>query len=160
MTEKQVRDLTASIKKFNFVEIPVINTNNKIISGHQRLKIMALLGRGQEVIDVRVPNRELTKKETDEYMVRSNKNTAGWDFDILANVFTTEELQEYGFTTWDLGLGGEDPQGEDEVVAQTYKVEIELSNAEEQDKVFDELAERGLNCKKRTRKLKKVDERK
>ena len=121
---------------------------------------MHLLGWGENVIDVRVPNRELTEPEAREYLIRSNKNTGGWDDDALANNFDVEELKEWGFTTWELGLGGDDPQGEDEVVAQTYKVEIELSNAEEQEKVFDELAERGLNCKKRTRKLKKADEKK
>ena len=43
MTEKQVKDLTKSLEKFNLVEIPAIDKDNTIIAGHQRLKIMQML---------------------------------------------------------------------------------------------------------------------
>ena len=75
MTDKQTEDLRKSLNRFNLVEIPAIDTNNKIIAGHQRLKIMQLLGRDQKEIDVRVPNRKLTEAEFKEYNLRSNKNT-------------------------------------------------------------------------------------
>ena len=48
MTEKQVKDLTKSLEKFNLVEVPAVNTDDQIIAGHQRLKILRLLGRGGE----------------------------------------------------------------------------------------------------------------
>jgi len=54
MTEKQKNDLEESLKRFNLMSIPVINTDNTIVSGHQRMKILQLLGRGKEKIDVRV----------------------------------------------------------------------------------------------------------
>ena len=79
ISDKQIADLKASIQKFNFVEIPAIDTDNTILAGHQRLKIMQLLGRGNEEIDVRVPSRKLTEQEKDEYLLRSNKNTGEWD---------------------------------------------------------------------------------
>ena len=50
LSDKQQKDLEASITKFNLVEIPAINTDNVVIAGHARLKIMQLLGRGQEEI--------------------------------------------------------------------------------------------------------------
>ena len=46
MTEKQASDLKKSLEKFNLVEIPAIDTDNKIIAGHQRLKILQVLNRG------------------------------------------------------------------------------------------------------------------
>ncbi len=46
MTEKQAKDLQISLEKFNLADIPVINTDNMIVSGHQRMKILQLLGRG------------------------------------------------------------------------------------------------------------------
>ena len=85
MTDKQKEDLQRSLQKFNLVEIPAINTDNKIIAGHQRLKILQILGRGKEVVDVRVPSRKLTPKEFEEYNLRSNKNLGEWNFDELAN---------------------------------------------------------------------------
>ena len=60
LSAKQKADLEASITKFNLVEIPAVNTDNQVLAGHQRLKIMKALGRGQEEIDVRVPDRTLT----------------------------------------------------------------------------------------------------
>ncbi len=62
LTKKQAEDLEASLRKFNLVDIPAINTDNRIISGHQRMTILKALGRGNEEIDVRVPNRKLTDR--------------------------------------------------------------------------------------------------
>jgi hypothetical protein len=103
MTEKQVADLTASLTRFNLAELPVVNTDNMILAGHQRLRILAMLGRGDELIDVRVPHRELSRAECDEYLIRSNKNTGGWDFDRLAS-FDEDLLQQWGFLGEELGF--------------------------------------------------------
>lgn len=97
MTDKQKADLEESLKKFNLVEIPAINTDNTIIAGHMRLKIMMVLGRGEEEIDVRAPNRKLNQKELEEYNIRSNKNTGEWDWNMLGN-FDEELLSDIGFT--------------------------------------------------------------
>ena len=102
MTEKQKKDLEASLKKFNLAEIPAINTDNTILAGHQRLRILTLLGRGDEIIDVRIPDRKLTPEEVKEYNLRSNKNNGEWDWDILANDFDFEFLEKVGFEKWEL----------------------------------------------------------
>jgi ParB-like chromosome segregation protein Spo0J len=104
MTDQQAIQLKASLQKFNIVEIPACNTNGKILAGHQRLKIMQLLGRGAETIDCRVPNRLLTPEEEKEYLLRSNKNTGEWNWDELAN-FDEEILKEVGFSKEELEKG-------------------------------------------------------
>jgi len=96
MTQKQKEDLEESLKRFNLMSIPVVNTDNIIVSGHQRLKILQLLDRGDETIDVRVPNRELTPEELREANLRENKNLGSWDYDMLAN-FDENLLMEVGF---------------------------------------------------------------
>lgn len=115
MTDKQARDLRNSLEKFDLVEIPAINSDNTILAGHQRLKILSLLGRRDEEIDVRVPDRLLTDAEVREYNVRSNKNTAEWDWDMLAN-FDELMLKEIGFSDKELekafGLNLEPPEVE------------------------------------------------
>ena len=104
MTEKQDKDLKESLRKFDLVEIPAINRDGIILAGHQRLRILRALGRGEEEIEVRIPNRQLTKKEVQEYNIRSNKNTGEWDFDKLANNFDVGELLEWGFSEKDLKI--------------------------------------------------------
>lgn len=102
LSEKQKKDIEASISKFNLVEIPAINTDNIVLAGHARLKILILLGRESEEIDVRVPSRTLTAKECEEYMLRSNKNSGSWDYELL-KAFDTEFLLDIGFDDTDLG---------------------------------------------------------
>jgi len=96
LNDKQKKELKDSLEKFGLAEIPAINTDNKIIAGHQRLKILQLLGKGKEEIDVRVPERELTKEEFDEYLIRSNKNTGDWNYKML-DLFDRELLLQIGF---------------------------------------------------------------
>lgn len=100
LSSEQAEKLKESLSKFNLVEIPAIDTYNKILAGHQRIKIMLLLGRSEEEIDVRVPNRELTKGEFREYNLRSNVQAGEWDWDALGNldesflidIFSSEDL--------------------------------------------------------------------
>lgn len=97
MTEKQFENLKRSLEKLNLMSIPVIDVDNRIVSGHQRMKIMQLLDRGNEIIDVRVPNRKLMDWEFMEANLRENKNLGEWDFDMLAN-FDEEILKDVGWT--------------------------------------------------------------
>lgn len=96
LSETQGEHLKKSLEKFNLVEIPAIDTDNRIVAGHQRLKIMQLLGRGEEIIDCRVPNRKLTDEEFDEYNIRSNANTGSWDLEMLNAHFDKEQLLQFG----------------------------------------------------------------
>jgi len=101
MTEKQAEDLKKSLKKFNLVEIPAINLDNRIISGHQRIILLKLDGKQGEEIDVRVPNRQLTEEEHWEYLLRANKNLGEWNFEELAN-FNEDMLKDVGFESDEL----------------------------------------------------------
>ncbi len=102
MTDKQASDLRTSLERLNLMSIPVVDLDNTIISGHQRMKIMQLLGRGEEIIDVRVPNRKLTDDEFKEANIRENKNLGEWNFDLLAENFEPCELEIIGFSDEEL----------------------------------------------------------
>ena len=98
ITKDQMAQLKRSIKKFNYVETVVINTDNVILAGHMRIKALKALKREKEIIDVRVPSRHLDEEEAEEYLIRSNKNTGEWDWEMLANQFETDKLLDFGFT--------------------------------------------------------------
>ncbi|NVN96531.1 MAG: DNA modification methylase, partial [Bacteroidetes bacterium] len=93
---KQMSDLKKSLERFNLVEIPVIDLDGKILAGHQRIKAMQLLGRGDEIIDVRVPNRKLTEEESKRYLIASNALGGDWDFELLKS-FDMPLLLDIGF---------------------------------------------------------------
>ncbi|MFH1186898.1 MAG: DNA methyltransferase [Candidatus Levyibacteriota bacterium] len=98
ISEKQAEKLKQSLSKFNLVEIPAIDTKNRIIAGHQRIKLLLLLGRGEEEIDVRAPNRDLSEGEFKEYNIRSNIEAGEWDLDLLGS-FDENLLSDVGFTS-------------------------------------------------------------
>ncbi len=97
MSDKQRTELKKSFEKYDLVEIPAIDFDNRIIAGHQRLATMQLLGRGEEVIDCRRPNRKLTDAEYKQYLIISNKVHGDFDEEILSDFFDTELLLDSGF---------------------------------------------------------------
>lgn len=101
MNEKQLADLKKSLKRFNLVEVPATDIDGRIIAGHQRVRVLQILGRGSEEIDVRVPNRPLTKEEYEQYLLTSNAVTGDWDFEKLKS-FEMDLLLDVGFDADDL----------------------------------------------------------
>ena len=89
--------LKKSLEKFNLVEIPVIDIDNTLIGGHQRVIILFELGRGEEIIDVRIPNRKLTEDEFKEYNLRSNILNGEFDYEKISEFFSDINLTEIGF---------------------------------------------------------------
>lgn len=122
MSPKQIEDLKRSLQKFNLVEIPVIDTENKVLAGHQRLMVLKLLGRENEKIEVRVPNRKLSQKEYDQYLLTSNRIHGDWDWGKLAENFDLELLIESGFDDTDLSHLFDDLTVEDD----EFDIEKEL----------------------------------
>ena len=122
LSKKQHEDLTKSIKKFDLAEIPAINTDNVICAGHMRTMILKEQNNGTDIeIDVRVPNRKLTPKEFQEYLIRSNKNTGEFDFEKLAD-FEFEDLKDWGFEDYELRFN---PENKDREIDENIKTETE-----------------------------------
>jgi ParB-like chromosome segregation protein Spo0J len=100
-TEKGLKDLENSINSIGFMQPININQDGVILSGHARtLKLKEM---GETEVDVYVPDRMLTPKQEEEVLVRANANTAGkWDWDLLANNFELEEINDWGLEVPDI----------------------------------------------------------
>jgi len=122
INDKQMSDLKKSLAKFNLVEIPAIDLNGKILAGHQRVKALQILGRGEELIDVRIPNRQLTEDEAKRYLIASNALGGDWDFEKLKS-FNLDLLIDIGFDQVDLSHFLDK---ELEVKDEDFDVEVEL----------------------------------
>lgn len=127
ISDKQMNDLKKSLKKYNIVEIPAIDLDGTILAGHQRILALQLLGRGEEEIEVRVPNRQLTDQERDGYLVTSNAVTGEWDYEKL-KVFSPEFLVDIGFDPIEL-TSIWDKTGE--IEEEDFEVEKELEAIKE-----------------------------
>lgn len=99
LTDKQAKNLDDSLTKFNVADPIIINSDNRIIGGHQRIKILKM--KGETEVDVRVPSRKLTEKEEKELNLRLNKNLGEWDDELLRE-FDKDMLIDVGFDSDEL----------------------------------------------------------
>jgi len=94
LTDYQYEKLKRSLERFDLAEIPVVNTDNMLIAGHQRVAVLSHIYNLDHEIDVRVPSRELTESEVKEYNVISNAVGGDWDYDQLANNFDLKPVAQ------------------------------------------------------------------
>jgi DNA modification methylase len=127
ISDKQMSDIKKSLQKYNLVEIPAIDTDGTILAGHQRIRALQLLDRGEEIIDVRIPNRKLTESESKQYLIASNKLGGSWDFEALKS-FDMELLQLAGFEDIEIAKFWDD---DTEVKNDSFDVEKELKKIKE-----------------------------
>lgn len=125
MSPKQIEDLKKSLTKFGIVEPPVIDLDNRVLAGHQRLMALRLLGRENEKIHVRVPSRKLTQKEYDQYLLISNRVHGDFDWDKLAANFDIETILASGFDDADLAMMFDDISVEND----EFDIEKEIKKA-------------------------------
>jgi len=134
----QLEGLKRSLRKFNLAELPAINTDGTLVAGNQRILALALIGRDEEEIEVRVPNRKLTDKEFRDYLLTSNRSGADWDWAKLAEDFDLGELMTAGFDDTDLSTIFDDHL---EVLDDELDEENEVEQAKDTDiKVGDMFA--------------------
>lgn len=129
LSQKNHTELKNSFKKFDYAELVAINTDNTILAGHQRIAIMKELGWDEKEIEVRVPSSHLSDEIAKEYLIRSNKNTGEWDFDILANEWDMDKLFEWGFEKadfdvddWESNIDDAVDETEDDALTETVKI--------------------------------------
>jgi len=106
MTKKQAEGLRLSIERFGFAVPFLVSPDGDIYDGHQRQALMGAIKQygPDAVVDVRVSSRPLDDDERRELVVRLKQNQAGWDFDMLPNLYEREELLEWGFDDAELGM--------------------------------------------------------
>jgi DNA modification methylase len=82
----QIRQIANSISAFGFTNPVLVDTKNRIIAGHGRVKAAELLGM-QTVPTIRLD--QLTETQIRAYVIADNKlaENAGWDNELLAIEF-------------------------------------------------------------------------
>ena len=104
LSKDQFKYLKDSIHRFGLVDPIIINKNkdrkNIIIGGHQRTKVAKAMG----IKEIPCLEIDLAYDKERELNVRLNKNTGDWDYDLLANNFDIEELNDWGFDDSELKL--------------------------------------------------------
>jgi len=100
LSKKRAEELKKSLEKFGMCQPIVIQSDGKLIGGHQRLKTLRSLG--IDSVPVAIPSRELSKREAKELTIILNKVSGDFDLDMLANRWELDILLESGFTDEEL----------------------------------------------------------
>jgi len=144
--DDKFKKLVKSIQEFpQMLELRpiVVDENNIVLGGNMRLKACIEVGLKEVFI---VKANDLTEQQKDEFIVKDNVGFGEWDWDILANEWDTEKLQDWGL---DLPIFKEyeeiEPSGYD--LTQKWFLNIEFENEEDCEKWYNSLIEEGLICK-------------
>lgn len=104
MSENIDEKLDRSIDKLGYAEILAVTIDGKILAGNQRWRSLNRLYGSDYMVDVRVPNRALTKEECDQYLLISNRLHGEWDYEKLSKYFDVETMMVTGFDDTDLSV--------------------------------------------------------
>lgn len=113
-----------------------------IIAGNQRLRAAGMAGLSEVPV---VTIHGLSEEREREITIRDNVELGEWDFDLLANDWDVEDLQNWGVDV--LKKNDDIKDLSEELNFNDYVVEIKCQNEEEQEKLFNEMTQRGYECK-------------
>tara|TARA_R110002167_G_scaffold2540_3_gene12835 strand:- start:5449 stop:5979 length:531 start_codon:yes stop_codon:yes gene_type:complete len=131
------KKLVKSIKEFpEMLKLRpiVVDEKNIILGGNMRHK--ACIEAGLKEVYV-IQADDLTEKQKEEFIIKDNVGFGEWDWDLLANDWTNEKLNEWGLDVWeDKGYEVEDFFTEEQEKDEQYKIVLDYTKDE-----YDQLIE-------------------
>ena len=130
----------------------VINEDNIVLGGNMRLKALKDLGY-KEVPEEWVKRAsDLTDEETRRFIIADNVGFGEHDWEMLANEWNTEELEDWGLDGFPFEeiteLKSEDDLKDlSSSINNLYRIEVICSDEEEQENTYNKLLEQGFECR-------------
>lgn len=108
--------------------------------------------RGDRDLPVAVfePETDDDRETVRRLAIKDNGSFGAWDYDALANEWDDNPLGDWGVPAWNNGedeTEKEDKTDLSDQIDYEFKLEIECENEAEQEKMYNELTERGFKCK-------------
>ena len=75
----------------------IVDENYMVLGGNMRLRACRYLGIKEVYIDVA---KGFTEEEKKEFIIKDNLNYGEWDFDMLANEWDKDMLDDFGVHLW------------------------------------------------------------
>jgi ParB-like chromosome segregation protein Spo0J len=122
----------------------VVNKNNIILGGNLRYKACKELGLKEVYI---IQAADLDDKQAQEFIVKDNVGFGEWDWDILANDWDVKELEEWGLDGFPFEEEEKELKDISDTIESSFRIEVEIENEEEQEKLYNELIEKGYICR-------------
>jgi ParB-like chromosome segregation protein Spo0J len=145
--DDKFKKLVKSIQEFpQMLELRpiVVDENNIILGGNMRYKACIEAGLKEVYI---LKAEDLTEQQKDEFIVKDNVGFGEWDWDILANEWDTDKLQDWGL---DLPIFKDDENELKDLsstIDNLYRIEIICKDEEHQENSYNKLIEEGYECR-------------
>lgn len=144
--DDKFKKLVNSIKEFpQMLEIRpiVVNKDMIVLGGNMRLK--ACQEAGLKEVPVIIADN-LSEEQQREFLIKDNVSGGEWDWDILANEWDGEQLEDWGldlkFSTDEV----EEELPEEQTYIPTFKFEVECTTEAQKNKLMAELLLKGYSC--------------
>ena len=145
--DDKFKNLVQSIKDFpEMLDIRpiVVNTDMVILGGNMRFR--ACKEAGLKQVPVIIADN-LTEDQQREFLIKDNVSGGEWDWDLLANEWDIEQLEEWGLDIPKM-LGGEDELTDlSSSIDSLYRIEVVCKDEEHQENVYNKLIEQGYECR-------------
>ena len=90
------KKLVKSIKEFpQMLDIRPIVVNSEMVVLGGNMRLSACKEAGLKTVSI-IKAEDLTPEQQDEFIIKDNSNFGVWDWDMLANNWDTDTLNEYG----------------------------------------------------------------
>lgn len=155
ISDKELERLKNSINEFGYHQRILVDVDDTIIGGHQRVTALEQLDYSSEfIIKVLKPNRKLTKDEFKRLNVVDNTDFGDFDVDMLLKEFEVDDLLDLGVDEKLLNIDDseEDNEKKDKLeegneLKENFIVEIECFNFIKQKETYEKLTDMGYKCK-------------
>ena len=144
--DDKFKKLVQSIKDFpemlNIRPI-VVNQDMIILGGNMRYKACKEAG----LKEVPIIITDLTEEQQREFLIKDNTSGGEWDWEVLANEWDTDKLQDWGL---DLPIFKDDENELKDLsstIDNLYRIEIICKDEEHQENSYNKLIEEGYECR-------------
>jgi len=145
--DDKFKKLVKSIKEFpQMLELRpiVVDENNIILGGNMRHKACIEAGLKEVFI---VQAKDLTEQQKDEFIVKDNVGFGEWDWDILANEWDTDKLEDWGLDIPIFKDAENELKDLSSTIDNLYRIEIVCKDEEHQENSYNKLIEQGYECR-------------
>jgi ParB-like chromosome segregation protein Spo0J len=144
--DDKFKKLCNSIKEFpEMLDIRpiVVNEDMIVLGGNMRLKACKEVGI-KEVPIIIADN--LTEEQQREFLIKDNVSGGEWDWDMLANEWEVEQLEEWGLDV-PINLETEEQEDLSNDIETNFRIEVILKDEKSQELLYNELIERSYECR-------------
>lgn len=150
-TDKQIKNIVNSIRRFGWQQDTVITADNVLVIGHGRRLAALQLGCEMPYHVIDKTADELTEEDIRELRIADNQTNAetGFDFDTLSA--DIDELEFEGFD-FDFGINADDGDEQDKELTEAkyseqISVVIDCADENDAERIYNELTEGGYKCR-------------